>query len=383
MNKPNVLFIHTDSYDGRLLSFLGHPALKNATPNLERLAEGGVAFSRCYTNNPICCPSRASMFSGLFTHRCEGWNNFKGLDKDDTLFDRIAESGYRVQRYGKEDYLSGSHTIRARVSPWTSTAGIRRTNYNMPAPRVVDDDTLRVHGGDWQNVDRTCSWLREANGSSADGNPFFLYLGLSQPHPAFTTSQTYLNRIPDAAVDVPSSQIPDHPVELYQRIVRGWRHGFDEQTVKLVRRIYFAMIAEVDEMVGTVLSTLNELGLTDRTVVVFSSDHGEIAMEHRQFYKMSMYEGSSRVPLIMSGPGIAKGVMADELVSLIDLYPTFVELTGATGHANRDGQSILPRAAGGSADTRDWVLSEFHGTTALASMFMLRTGEWKYIAYPG
>jgi arylsulfatase A-like enzyme len=106
-------------------------------------------------------------------------------------------------------------------------------------------------------------------------------------------------------------------------------------------------------------------------------------MEHRQFYKMSMYEGSSRVPLIINGPGIAKGVMADELVSLIDLYPTFVELTGATGHPNRDGRSILPRAAGGAADTRDWVLSEFHGTTALASMFMLRTGEWKYIAYPG
>jgi arylsulfatase K len=404
MNKPNVVFIHTDSFDGRRLSFLGHPALHNATPNLERLANEGVAFTRCYSNNPICCPSRASMLSGLFTHRCEGWNNYKGLEEDDTLFDRVLDAGYTVQRYGKEDYLSGSHTIRARVSPWTRTAGIMRTNYNMPGPVVLDDAHKRVHERDWENVDLACEWLAGAdhtstgpsgrrtkasatasNGPGTDGSPgpFFLYLGLNAPHPAFTTSRYYLDRIPEEAIDIPASNAQDHPVELYQRVVKDWRHGFDEAMVRLVRRIYFAMICEVDEMVGAVLAALERNGLLEDTIVVFSSDHGELAMEHRQWYKMSMYEGASRVPLIMRGPGLAQGLVADELVSLVDLYPTFVEMTGADGYSDRDGRSLMPRAAGGERDDRDWVLSEFHGTTALASMFMLRTGEWKYIAYPG
>lgn len=391
MNTPNVVFIHTDSYDGRLVSFLGHPALADATPNLERLAAEGTAFPRCYSNNPVCCPSRSSMLSGLFTHHCEGWNNFKGLEEDDTLFDRIAEAGYTVARFGKEDYLSGSHTIRARVGPWTRTAGIMRSNYDMDPPRTLDSDTTRVHEYDWRNVDRASAWLADSSGGEG---PFFLYLGLTQPHPPFLTSREYLRRIPEAAVDIPSPEVSEHPVELYQRVVKDWRHGFGNDTVRFVRRIYFAMLAEVDEMVGAVLATLDELNLADETVVMFSSDHGELAMEHRQFYKMSMYEGSVRVPLIMRGPGIAAGRTAGELVSLIDLYPTFTEITRAAGYPARDGRSLLPlaRADGTSPDStsssegsdrRDWVLSEFHGSTALASMFMLRTGEWKYIAYPG
>lgn len=118
---------------------MGHAATRRATPNLDALAAGGVLFRNAYTNNPICCPSRASMWSGQFTHHCEGWNNYKGLEPDTPTFrTRLDAAGYRTQTFGKTDYLSGHHTVRARVSPWTRAANIRRPAYNMHGPKIFD-----------------------------------------------------------------------------------------------------------------------------------------------------------------------------------------------------------------------------------------------------
>jgi arylsulfatase K len=136
--RPNILFIHVDSMDGDAMGCMGHPAMSCATPNLDRLAGQGVLFSNAYCNSPMCCPSRASMLSGLYTHHCEAWNNYKGLaESAPTLFDRLAAGGYRSKILGKTDYLSGQHTIRARVSPWTRSANIHRPNYRMGPPRVL------------------------------------------------------------------------------------------------------------------------------------------------------------------------------------------------------------------------------------------------------
>jgi len=96
----------------------------------------------------------------------------------------------------------------------------------------------------------------------------------------------------------------DHPCIKFQRLNKAWRYGFDEETVKTVRRIYFAMCAEADALVGTIYDAMERLGLANNTYFVFSSDHGELAMEHQQYYKMSLYEGSVRVPMLMTGPDI-------------------------------------------------------------------------------
>ncbi len=398
----NIIFTHTDSMDGRLAGYMGHPAMVDATPNIDTLAADGTTFTRCYSNNPICCPSRASMLSGTFTHHCEGWNNFKGLEGNKTLFDHLGESGYDVVRFGKEDYLSGSHSIRARVTPWLGPAGIMRPSYNEPAPTVDESSERRVSTGDWSRVDRAVEAIRARGGSPANagagaagrpsgsrgGRPLFLYLGLDQPHPGFHTSRYYLDRIPEAVSDVPSADESVHPVQHFQQVHKAWRHGFSEQMVKLVRRVYMAMIAEVDEMVGATLSALRESSIADDTMVVFSSDHGEMAMEHRQFHKMSFYEPSARVPLVFSGPGVAKSRRVEALTSLVDLYPTFAELVGSVGAQSPigiplDGESLVPELHGERATRREWVLSEFHGTTSPTSGFMLRQGEWKYVAWDG
>ncbi len=380
--RPNILFIETDSQDGRLMSCMGHPALRGVTPNFDRLAARGVLFRQTYSNNPICCPSRASMFSGQFTHHCEGWNNYKGLEPGTpTFLTRLDEAGYTTQTVGKTDYVSGKHTIRARVSPWTRSAKIHRPQYNMHPPKVEDDtETRRYHEGDWEKVDRAVEFMQQHRD---DDNPWLLYVGFGMPHPAFWTNRYWLEKIDPMLVTVPPKEGEKHPVMQYSVDVKNWTHPMDDESVRLVRRIYYAMIAEVDAMLGDLLSTLEEQGLEDNTYVIFTSDHGEMNMEHDQFYKMNHYEAAVRVPLMVAGPDIVGGQVTDHLTSLVDLYPTVMDMVGADQPDGLDGHSLLPEMTGGGCDRPDWVLSEFHGTTLCTGSFMYRQGPWKYIALPG
>jgi arylsulfatase K len=382
VSKPNILFVECDSMDGRIMGCMGHPAMSRATPNLDMLARRGVLFRNTFCNNPICCPSRASMWSGQYTHTCEGWNNYKGLEPDTPTFrDQLDAGGYVTQTFGKTDYLSGQHTIRARVTPWTRAANIMRPSYRMPGPHIVQDDRARVHVRDWQDVDSSISWLHEY--AECRDSPFWLYLGIRAPHPRFAISRRYLDAIDPSGILLPPPDESDHPVMTYTRVARNWRFGFSDDVARTVRYIYFAMVAEVDAMVGEVLAALDSLGLTDSTYVIFTSDHGELAMEHQQFYKMSMYEPSVRVPLIVSGPGVRRGTEVTDLVSLIDIYPTLMDMASLPHPQGLQGHSLAPLLTGDTSERPDWVLSEFHGTAINTGMTMLRRDDWKYITYVG
>jgi arylsulfatase K len=379
--SPNILLVECDSLDGRVMGCMGHAAMQRATPNLDALARQGVLFRNAYTNNPICCPSRASMFSGLQTHHCEGWNNFKGLEPvTPTFLDRLAGAGYLTQTLGKSDYLSGQHSLRARVTAWTRSANIERPSYREPLPEILDRDEPRVHDVDWKVADRAVAWLKEHRQGE---KPFCLYLGLQAPHPPFITSRTYARMIDVAGVGIPPVDQYDHPVMRYQRIVKNWEHGFSEAMVKKTRLVFFAMIAETDAIVGRLLAALEELGLRDSTYVIFISDHGENAMEHRQFYKMNLYESSARVPLLIAGPGVQRGLQVAALASLVDIYPTLMDMARSNPPGGLDGHSLMPELCGRPGGRPDWVLSQFHDTTCNTGSFMLRRGDWKYIAYPG
>ena len=193
-----------------------------------------------------------------------------------------------------------------------------------------------------------------------------------------------MDLIDQDAIDLPQADDDqEHPVIVYNRVSKNWCHGLYPEMVRHVQHVYLAMIAQVDAMIGKLIEAVDDLGLWDDTYFVFSSDHGELALEHNLWYKMSMYEGSVRVPLIAAGPGIQPGIEAHDLASLIDLYPTFMEMTGLPAPDGLMGQSLLPEMRGEPGARQDWVLSEYHDTTALTGMFMLRAGDWKYVAYPG
>jgi arylsulfatase K len=166
-------------------------------------------------------------------------------------------------------------------------------------------------------------------------------------------------------------------------MAKAWRYGFDDATVRRVRRIYFAMCAEADALVGRVYDAMHELGLADDTYLVFSSDHGELALEHQDWYKMSLYDGSARVPMVIAGPGVVPGARLPNLVSLIDVCPTFMQMTGLPPRDGLAGESLLPLATGEKTDSRGWAYACFTGTTLNTSAYMLRKGTWKYVAYVG
>ena len=383
MAKRNIIFFHAESWDGRMLGALGHPALDHATPNIDRIAQSGTLFENAYCSHPICCPSRANMWSGRYTHNCESWNNYKGLESGMwSLYSELPRT-HTVGTFGKLDYMSGGHSQLARLSAWLGPAGINKPVFDADSSQcftVADNDNVRCHERDWIKVDQAIEFLQQHKG---EDRPFFLYVSTGLVHAAFHTNNYWLDRIPEDKVDIPPPDEGDHPVRQYQLMAKAWRYGFEDATVRQVRRIYMAMCAEADAMVGTLYDAMQELGLSDNTYFGFSSDHGEMAMEHQDWYKMSIFEGSVRVPLVMAGPEIRQGQCLPNLVSLVDLCPTFIEMGKLAAQDGLDGESLLPLATGQTGDSRNWAYACFMGCTLNTSAYMLRKDRWKYIAYGG
>jgi len=255
--------------------------------------------------------------------------------------------------------------------------------------RVAPDRESRCHIRDWQMFDEAAAFLRQKAGSAGDGaepgngQPFFLCLNPGLVHAAFHTNQYWLDKIPEDLVDAPPMDETNHPANHYQQKAKAWRNGLDDETVRLVRRIYFAMCAEADALVGELLSVLDGCGLADNTTVIFASDHGELALEHQQYYKMSHFEGSARAPLIMAGPGIRMGQTIETPVSLIDMAPTICELGEIPQRDCFAGESLLPLARGETDRSRGWALSMYSGVTSNTISYMLRQGDHKLIVYEG
>jgi arylsulfatase K len=384
MAKRNIVFFHAESWDGRMLGLLGHPALRDATPNIDRIAHQGMFLPNAYCSHPISCPSRANMWSGRYTHNCESWNNYRGLEPHMwALLDELPKT-HNLATFGKLDYRSGGHTLLARVTAWLGASGIDKPSYDFDGAQcfsIEDDADPRCHRADWHKVDDGIAFLEQQSGNAE--RPFFLYVSTGLVHAAFNTNRYWLDRIPEDAVDIPPIDHCDHPCIRFQRNSKAWRYGFDDEAVRTVRRIYFAMCAEADAMVGAVYDALQRLGLAESTYFVFSSDHGELALEHQQYYKMSLYEGSVRVPMLMTGPNIPAQGRTENLVSTVDLCPTFLEMAGLEEQPGCDGESLLPLATGAMTDSRNSAYACFTGTTMNTSAYMLRRDNWKYIAYPG
>ncbi|KAF0880164.1 ARSK Arylsulfatase, partial [Crocuta crocuta] len=334
---PNVVLVVSDSFDGRLTFLPGSQVVK--LPFINFMKAHGTSFLNAYTNSPICCPSRAAMWSGLFTHLTESWNNFKGLDPNYTTWMDIMEKhGYRTQKFGKLDYTSGHHSISNRVEAWTRDVAFLLRQEGRPMVNLIPKKTkVRVMAEDWKNTDRAVNWLRKE--ASNNTRPFVLYLGLNLPHPypspssgenfgssTFHTSLYWLNKVSSDAIKIPKwlplSEM--HPVDYYSSYTKNCTGKFTEKEIKNIRAFYYAMCAETDAMLGEIILALRQLALLQKTIVIYTSDHGELAMEHRQFYKMSMYEASAHIPLLIMGPRIKANLQVPNVVSLVDIYPTML-----------------------------------------------------------
>jgi len=387
--SPNIVFVFPDSWDGRLLGCAGHPAMRNATPNVDALARRGARFTNAYTTHPLCCPARANLWSGRYTQTIESWTNCKGIDAGSPTFKTALEgSGYAFATeeggFGKHDYLSGRHSVKARVCGWTGVSGVPLPVCDTFVQDVTIEDGERssrsVGRGDYEAVAAARAFLRDR---AADERPFFLYVGTETPHPPFNPCRKYLDMVDVEAIPIPAPEEQTHPAMQYMNLATAWKHGFSEDTVRQFRAAYCAMCAETDAMVGEIAGSMDELGLAENTYFVLCSDHGELALEHGAWLKMAMYEGSTHIPLIIAGPGVTPGARIDRIVSLIDLHPTFLDLAGAAPDPGAEGESLRACLTDPNAPGRDWAYACYCGTAADTFSFMLRKDEWKYVAYIG
>jgi len=386
MSQPkNILMFHAESWDGRMLGCQDHhPAMKHATPNIDALAARGTRFKNAYCTNPICCPSRASMLSGTYAHKCEAWNNFKGLETGMWTYSSALRKTHQMLILGKHsDHLTGHHSVMNRVADMVEPLNINQypvMEADGAQAYSVSPDRERRFWPDWKYADTAIDLIRSWKPGD---KPFFICIDSGLVHAAFRTNRYWLERIPEDLVDIPPVDDTNHPANVYQLKAKGWRNGYDDETVKLIRRIYFAMCAEADAVLGEIAAALKECGLEDETTFIFSSDHGELALEHQQYYKMSHFEGSARVPLIMAGPGIKSGQVIETPVSLIDIAPTICELGGMEERDCFDGESLMPLARGETSESRGWALSMYSGVTTNTMSWMLVKGDYKLIIYEG
>ena len=422
--RPNILVICTDQQRYDAAGCYGNPSIQ--TPTIDGLARDGVLFEQCYVQSPVCAPSRASYLTGQYVRNHGLWGNGVSLPDHHTLFTRaLADGGYDCGLIGKMHLAAdfGGRTERryddgfrfyqwshdpSHGSPdnqyhrWLETAfpdlyerasHAKRTG--EPVPVTFDDMPTEAHYSRWVS-EQAIDFLASGRDPS---KPFFLQVNFYDPHHPFVAPREYLERYDPAALPEPigyPGELDGKPSiqrEASARSYAGYARGYADYSPDEIRQVitaYYAMVSLIDDETRRILDRLAALGLAADTVVVFTSDHGEMLGDHGLLLKgPMMYEGAVRVPLIMRWPGrLPVGERRTELVQWIDLGTTFLSLAGLPPLATDQGIDLLPLARGDAdAGRRGWALSEYldsgHPYDPPVFLTMLRYAAHKLIVQHG
>jgi choline-sulfatase len=401
-SRPNLLLVMVDQLAAGWLPPYGHPVVQ--APNITALARAGVVFENAYCASPLCSPSRAALLTGRLPSRAEVFDNGAELRASlPTVAHHLRAAGYTTCLAGKMHFVGPDqlHGFEQRLTTDIYPADLGwtpdwRRPLGEPLPWYHTMESVLVPGicaasmqldyddeVAFQAVRRIFDFAREGA-----GDPFFLLVSFSHPHDPWEVRGRYWDLYDQAAIDAPTvpaiplSQADPHSRRLRQMIGIDEARISDEQ-VRTARHGYYAAISYVDERIGEVLAALRDSGLEEDTTVVFTADHGEMLGERGLWYKMSFFEPSARVPLIVSAPGrIAPGRRA-EAVSLLDLAPTFVELATADRAAEMDGRSLAGPLDGNTADGSTEVVGEYLAEGVTSPAVMIRRGPHKFIRCDG
>lgn len=411
MENPNILVICSDQHHPLMTGYRSHPWVR--TPNLDRLAADGAYFTRAYCNSPVCTPSRMSFITGKYTHQIGSWFIGCPLDPgESTWARRLKEAGIPSTMLGKMDFcgdyqdggFSDYRIIEKRAAfrpyPRNTPMDSRLDGYIRPDKRKHLENAgireeLVTDGSDGHNdrfgfydhdrivTEWAIDYLRQKGQDDAK-KPWALYVGLLYPHWPFTVPRKYFDMYYPDHLSLPGDARFPNP-DLHPQI-RHFQQALDignvdEPTMRRVIAAYYGMITAMDEMIGSIISELKAQGMYENTYIVYMSDHGESLGEHGLFYKQCSYEGSVGVPLIVKGPGLPSGVRVDDPVTLVDLYPTVMEMAGMEAEADRPGASWLPLIRGGQNGRPDYAFSEYHGNFFKQDWYMLVRGDYKYTYY--
>jgi len=401
-DRPHILIAMVDQLSALYLRAYGYPVTK--TPTIDRLAESGVVFEHMYTPSPLCAPARASFMTGLLPTRTGVYDNSAELASSIPTFAHYLRlEGYRTCLSGKMHFVGADqlHGFEERLTTdvypgdfgWTpdwSRPGERVDwwYHNMTSVKEAGvaeitnqleyDDEVAFHA-----VRRVYDYARYEG-----DQPLALCVSFSSPHDPYVARQRYWDLYVDDEIDLPATpalapeQLDPHSRRLWNDCLIG-EAGVTEDDVRASRHGYFANLSYVDEKIGEVLATFAACGLKDDTIVVLTSDHGDLLGELGLFYKMSFREHAARVPLIVHAPGRFPARRVREPASLIDLLPTLADLArpGLSDELARpvDGRSLEPLLEGADEEADASVVGEYLAESILGPMVMLRRGRWKLI----
>lgn len=367
---PNLVVIMSDEHRRDCAGCYGHPFVQ--TPNLDRLASQGTRFTDACCNSPICVPSRASFATGRYVHETGHWDNaFPYAGEPDSWHHALRATGSEVVSIGKLHFRGGDDNgFTEEILPLHVVDGLGdlKGMLRRPLPEKKGAEAMARDAGrgesEYYRYDRAIcdaakQWL---SARIAGGRPFALFVSFVMPHfPLVAPAETYdiyagldLDELRQG-LDAPA---PDHPALAEMRRYMSYDDYFDDERRLAGLRAYHGMVSAIDAMVGEILDVLSETGQEDRTVVAYTSDHGE-NLGNRGFWgKSIMYEDSVAVPMILKGPGVPQGHVCRTPVSLLDMYPTATGLWGLDS-GDRPGRSLI-ETANAADDPERPVFAEYH-----------------------
>jgi choline-sulfatase len=393
MKQPDILFIMSDQHAVRGVGVYGNPQVK--TPHIDALSREGVLFRNAVCPSPICVASRAALLAGKHPHRIEAWDNGTVLRCDEpTVMHHLLGAGYTTVASGKCHFIGPDqlHGFQRRLTPDIYPAEmIWVDDWDRPLTRDGGNNRDRVAEAGVMRCNRSLAYdertaflalehLRDLGGSQ-NRPPFFLFVSFTNPHDPYQTTREYWDRYEE--VDI---ALPDHwnqpagdlsAMNQWLQTHHDLLQPVEREDALRARRAYYGNCSYIDDKVGEFVRELERQDLSENTVVIFASDHGEMLGEHGMWSKRTFYNGSAGVPLIIRFPGRRwAGRTVESAVSLLDINPTLLDIAGAPPPVDVDGQSLLPLAAG-TAGGRTEAFCEYEGDGVLSPCRMIQSGRHK------
>ncbi|HCH7700127.1 TPA: choline-sulfatase [Pseudomonas aeruginosa] len=395
--SPNILFIMADQMAAPLLP-LHDPRSVLRMPHLSRLAERAVVFDSAYCNSPLCAPSRFTLVSGRLPTRIGAWDNAADFAADTPTYAHYLRNlGYRTALSGKmhfcgPDQLHGyEERLTSDIYPadygWAvnwDEPEVRPSWYHNMSSVLQAGPCVRTNQLDFDEevVFKARQYLYDHVRQHA-GQPFCLTVSMTHPHDPYSIPASYWNLYRDEDIPLPRQRFAQEEQDPHSqrllKVIDLRDKPLPEERIRAARRAYFGACSYVDAQIGALLATLEECGLADDTIVVFSGDHGDMLGERGLWYKMHWFEMAARVPLLVHAPARFAPRRIGASVSTVDLLPTLVELAGGQVDPRLplEGRSLLPHLRDGSG--HDEVIGEYTAEGTLSPLMMIRRGDYKFI----
>ncbi len=393
---PNILLLFTDQQRADTIGALGSPWLQ--TPALDSLAHEGTCFTSAYTPSPVCIAARCSLVLGQWPHQTGCTANTPMPQDRASLMELLQAEGYQTHGVGKMHFSPDARALWGfETRDYSEEGGMREQDdygrflhehgydhlldphgvrsewYYVPQPSQVP---ARLHHTAWV-ADRSLSFLEQRDRA----RPFFLWTSFIKPHPPFESPVPW-NRL-YRAVEMPLPHLPPdhgHLLTYWNRLQNRYKYrdqGLDMNLVRLIRAAYFAAVSFVDYHAGRILAQLAAEGDLDNTLVLFTSDHGELLGDYASFGKRTMLDAAARVPLIARYPQrFPAGSRCTEPASLVDILPTCLAAAGLQPAADLAGVDLASLAAGDAL--REGVISQYQQDGL--GLYALIERDFKYIS---